>query len=108
MTGFFRLRVWHRNGREKRQGIRMQGMVKELVTVGQFDDLPQIHHRHAVAEMPHHAQIVGNEQIGEMELLAQILERIEQTKRILSPALPERNPENTPEASRRHPAAVGC
>ena len=37
---------------------------------------PRIHHRHALAEMAHHRQVVGDEEIGEMETLAQVLEQV--------------------------------
>ena len=44
------------------------GLLVELVAVGQLDDLAQVHHRHAVADVAHHRQVVGDEQVGQVEL----------------------------------------
>ena len=43
----------------------------------QLDDAAEIHHRDALAEMPHDRQIVRDEQVGQAEALAQILEQID-------------------------------
>src|SRR5262249_27676506 len=61
---------------EKRPRVRMQCIVEQLVAIGELDNTPKIHHRNAVAEMPHHRQVVGNEQVGEAETHAQVLEQI--------------------------------
>ena len=55
----------------------MQRVVEQLVAIGELDDAAEIHHGDALAEMPHHRQIVRDEQIGEAEALAQILEQID-------------------------------
>jgi hypothetical protein len=45
-----------------------------------FHHLAEIHHRDAVAQMPHHAEIVRNEQIGEAEIAPQRLEQVEKLR----------------------------
>jgi hypothetical protein len=50
----------------------MQRVVEQLVAIRQLDDAAEIHHGYTLTEMPHHRQIVGDEQVGEAEALAQI------------------------------------
>ena len=71
-----RPRVGHRHRGQQRLRVRMQRIVEQFVAVGEFDDAAEIHHRDALAEMPHHREIVRDEQIGQAELLAQILEQV--------------------------------
>src|SRR5262249_54922264 len=70
-----RIRHWH--GVEKRAGIGMQRVVEQLVAIRELDDAGEIQHRGALAEMPHQGEIVSDEQIGEAEALAQILEQVD-------------------------------
>ena len=42
-----------------------------------LDQLADVHHRHAVADVLDHAQVVGHEQVGQPELLLQILEQVQ-------------------------------
>ena len=60
--GFY---CWVRNRDRRKQGtsVRVNGIVVKLVAIGKFDHVAQIHHRDPVANVPNHAQIVGNEQI---------------------------------------------
>ncbi len=55
----------------------MQRVVEQFVALGELDDPAEIHHRDPLAEMPDHRQIVRDEQIGQVELVAQILEQID-------------------------------
>src|SRR5207253_7299435 len=51
-------------------------VVEELVAGRELDDAAEIHDRDALAEMPNHRQVVSNEQIGQAESFAQILEEV--------------------------------
>ena len=42
-----------------------------------FHNLAEIHHRHAIAHVLDHPQIVGDEQISETELLLQIEQHVQ-------------------------------
>src|SRR5262249_7344991 len=55
----------------------MQRVVEQQVAIRQLDDAAKIHHRDALTEMPHHRQIVRDEQISEAEALAQVLEQVD-------------------------------
>ena len=55
----------------------MHRIVEQLIRLGQLDDLAEIHHRDTMAEMAHHAQIMGDEQISQIELLSQILQQVD-------------------------------
>src|SRR5215470_14905823 len=70
-------RIRNRHRVEKRPGIRMQRVVEQLVAIGQLDDAAEIHHRDTLTEMPYDREIVGDEQVGETEARAQILEQVD-------------------------------
>ena len=53
------LRIGHRHRRQQCLGIGMRRSLVELVAPRDLDYAPQVHHRHPVRNMPHHAQIVG-------------------------------------------------
>ena len=55
----------------------MQRVIEQLVAIRQLDDAAEIHHGYALTEMPHHREIVGDEQVSEAEALAQILEQVD-------------------------------
>ena len=54
----------------------MQRIVEELVDIGHLDDAAEIHDGDPLAEMAHDGEIVGDEEVGELEALAQILEQV--------------------------------
>src|SRR6266478_4590593 len=43
---------------------------------GAFDDFPAIHHQHVVADVFDHGEIVGDEEVGELELVLEILKKV--------------------------------
>src|SRR5713226_1461506 len=45
--------------------------------VGQLDDLAQIHHQHALADVLHHGEIVGDEKVSQPALLLEVLQQID-------------------------------
>ena len=56
-------RVGHRYGREQRLRIRMQGLIEHLVSHRRFNDLPEIHDRHSVAQVFDHDQVMRDKQV---------------------------------------------
>ena len=60
------VRVRHRHGREQRAGVRVARRARTAsLGVGDLDDLAEVHHRDPVADVPHHRQVVGDEQVGQ-------------------------------------------
>src|SRR5207247_1899973 len=55
----------------------MQGALVEVDAVRELDDLSEVHHRDAVADVPHHRKIVSDEQIRELEAILQVLEKVD-------------------------------
>jgi hypothetical protein len=45
--------------------------------VGQLRDLSQVHHGDAVADVLHDTQVVGDEQVGQAELLPEVLQQVD-------------------------------
>ena len=45
---------------------------EQVALVGELDDLAEIHHRDAVADVLDHREVVGDEEIGEPELALQV------------------------------------
>src|ERR1043166_4542621 len=62
---------------KQRLGIRMQRLVAQLERVGQFDDLPAIHHRDAPADMSDRRKIMADEQIADVEFRLQFFQLID-------------------------------
>ena len=65
------------NGIEQHARVGMLRVAEQAVLVGQFHQLPQIHHPHVVAHVPHHRQVVRDEQIGEAALALQIFHDVQ-------------------------------
>ena len=55
----------------------MQGFSIDGVAVGQLHQVAQIHHRNTVGNILHDVQVVGDEHIGQVQLLLQILQQID-------------------------------
>ena len=64
------VRIGDRRGRQQRRRVRVAGAVVERLGVGDLDDLAEVHHRDAVADVPDDGQVVGDEDVGEAELAA--------------------------------------
>ncbi len=69
-------RVGFGHRRQQRLGVGMLRVVVKRVAVGQFDDLAQVHHRDPVGDVAHHRQVVADEQVGQAELLLQVLQQV--------------------------------
>ena len=55
----------------------MQRFSVERRAGGQFHELPEVHNRDAIRDVPDHAEVVGDEQIGEAVLLLEVFEQID-------------------------------
>ena len=49
----------------------------EHLLLALLDDPPEIHHRDAVGDMPHHRQIMRDEEVGEAEFALEILQQVD-------------------------------
>ena len=52
-------------------------MVIHCIRVPFFHNLPAGHYRHPVAQLVNHRQIMGDEQIGQLEFLPQVGQQLE-------------------------------
>ena len=52
-------------------------LVDSSSRVADLDDLAQVHHRDPVGDVPDHRQVVGDEQVGQPELVLQVLEQVD-------------------------------
>ena len=81
MIRFFarpRVRVRDRHRREQRAGVRVlrvRGRGSRPAAISTI--LPEVHHGDAVRDVLHDRQVVRDEQVGEVELLLQVLEQVE-------------------------------
>ena len=55
----------------------MQRVLVELVGGRKLDDLAQIHHRDAVADVAHDREVVGDEQVGQPEVRLEVFEQVD-------------------------------
>ena len=58
--------------RQQRPGVGVPGPVEQLLGRCQLDDLAEVHHRDPVADVPHDRQVVGDEDVGQAELVLQV------------------------------------
>ena len=64
----FNIGVGDRGGGEQGLSVRVKGSAKDRLGRAQFDDLAQVHHSDAVADVLHYAQIVRDEEVSETKL----------------------------------------
>jgi len=69
------VRRWDRG--QERLRIGMKRIPVELIALCELHDLPEVHDCYPVADVLHHPEIMGDEQIGEAQLLLEILEEID-------------------------------
>lgn len=55
----------------------MLWIFKQLPFFSDFHNIPQIHHRNAVAQVMDNTQVVGNKDVGQAMLLLQLLHQIQ-------------------------------
>ena len=70
-----RLRDRHR--RQQRLGVGVQRHLEQARLVGHLDDAAEIHDRDPVADVLDHRQIVRDEQVGQLELVLQIHQQVD-------------------------------
>ena len=70
-------RVGHRHGGQQRPGVGVQRLGVEVVGGGLLDHAAEVHHADPVADVPHHGQVVGDDEVGEVELLLQLVEQVD-------------------------------
>lgn len=70
-------RVGHRNGRHQSLGVRMLWRFEQFFRIRHFDDFPEVHDRHFVGHVLDDAQIVRDEQVGQVELFLQVEQKID-------------------------------
>lgn len=66
LAAFFDARVGHGHSRQQRLRVGVLRIVIDSVYGTQLDDFAQVHHSHAVADMPHHAQVMGDEEVSQV------------------------------------------
>ena len=72
-------RVWirHRDGGEKRLGVRHERRGVKIVRRRELHDFAQVHHRDAIRDVLHHGQVVRDEHVGEVVVALEIFEEID-------------------------------
>ena len=71
------LRVRDRHGRQQGHRVRMERLAVELARRRQLHDPPEVHHGDPVADVADHRQVVGDEQVGEIEPVLELLEQVD-------------------------------
>ena len=71
------LGVQIRHGGQQRPGVGVLGVVEDLLAPAEFHDLPRVHHRHPVGHIGHHAQVVGDEDDGEVVALLDLVDELQ-------------------------------
>ena len=61
----------------ERLGVGMQRHLEQALLVGHLDDAAEIHDGDAVADVLDHGEVVGDEQVGELELLLQVDQQVD-------------------------------
>src|SRR5262249_41733503 len=77
LAPFLDRRIGDRHGLEQCPRVRMQRIAVQLITVGELDHLAKVHDRDTMAQVTDNAEIMGNEEVGEVELVAEIFEEID-------------------------------
>lgn len=67
--GGFRIR--NRNSGEQRLGIRVPGVVINVIVSGHFHNFTKIHHSSPITDVFNNAQIMRNKDVGKPELFLQ-------------------------------------
>jgi hypothetical protein len=68
--------VRDRDRGQQRLGVGVDGPHVELLGRRHLDDLAEVHDRDAVRHVPHHAQVVSDEDVGEVQLVLEVIEQV--------------------------------
>src|SRR5512137_2645226 len=71
------MRVWNGAGGDQGLGVGVLCFRMENSTLGEFNNLAQIHNRHPIADMLDHAQIMGDKEVGQLVFLLEVLKQID-------------------------------
>ena len=71
------LRHEPRDRAQEALGIGVARRVEDLPAGADLDDLAEVHYRDAIRHVPHHRQLVRDEQHGQPELVAQVLQQVQ-------------------------------
>ena len=63
--------------RQQLLGVRLPRMQIDVVGIGDLDDLTLVHHHDFVGDVFHYGEVVRYENIGQVKLVLQILQEIE-------------------------------
>lgn len=74
LSPFRRVESW--NGLEQDLSVGMEWPPEKIFAIGHLNDLSQIHHGDPVADMLHDTKVVGDEEIGEAQLIPKIHQKI--------------------------------
>ncbi len=55
----------------------MQWALENVVTLAELDNAAEVHHRYSIAEMAHHRQVMGDEKVGEPQIILQIAQQVD-------------------------------
>ena len=72
-----RCRIRDRHGREQRVRVRMEWCRVEHLPRRRLHDVAEVHDRDAVRDLTNDREIMGDEQVGDPELLLEVLEQVE-------------------------------
>ncbi len=81
LLGGIGTRVRLRHGRKKRFRIWMARLVEQRARIGNFHQSTEIHDADAIGDMLHHRQVMGDEQVGQAELILQVLQQVDHLRR---------------------------
>ena len=70
-------KVGHGDGGKQGPGIGMDGVVEQFFRRGLFHDGAQVHDGDLVGEVVHHGEVMGDEDIGEVHLLLEGFQQVE-------------------------------
>ena len=69
--------VRHADRRQQGIGVGVDGVRVEFIGVGDLHDAAEVHDRDAVRNVVDHQQVVGDEQVGDSELLLEFFEHVD-------------------------------
>ena len=73
----FSARVGHGDGRDENLRVGVQRPVVEIAACGKLHDLPQVHDGHAVTHVLDDTEVVGDEQVGQLEFLLEAPQQVQ-------------------------------
>jgi hypothetical protein len=70
-------RIGNRDGIDEISSVGMQRPIKEHPSWSLLDYLARIHNSHSVRYVPNYSQVVGDEQVGDLELFLELEQQIQ-------------------------------